>query len=138
MKTKAFSLFLGPAVALMVSLKVCAQSFYVIPAEKGFESKIVDKIRSDAYKLTDSESAADYKIECIVTGAYRTAVLIKKKKDFYGYVRITDGKNGNEIARTEEVGKIPSIYNGYQAGPAIMSKIARKYLKKAMDKVVAD
>lgn len=33
---------------------------------------------------------------------------------------------------------IPAVNNGYQAGPAIMAKIAKKYLRDALEKAVAD
>lgn len=135
MKSKILFLFLLPALAIAISSKVCAQSFYVIPTEKGFESKIIEKMRSDGYKLTEQESVADYKVECVTSGEYKVVTF---KNSFHGYVRITDRTNGKEVARTEEVGKTPSVYNGYNAGPAIMDKIAKKYLKKALDKAVVD
>lgn len=135
MKSKIIIFFLLPALAIVISSKVCAQSFYVLPTEKGFESKIIDKMRSDGYKLAENESGADYKVECITTGNYKA---VSFKNSFHGYVRITNRKNGNEVAKTEEVGKTPSVYNGFNAGPAIMEKIAKKYLKKALDKAVAD
>lgn len=135
MKPKILFLFLLPALALVVSSKVYAQSFYVLPTEKGFESKITDKIRSEGYKLAANESGADYKVECIVTGEYKALAL---KNSFQGYVRITDRTTGKEVAKTEQVGRTPSVYNGFNAGPAIMEKIAKKYLTEALDKAVAD
>jgi hypothetical protein len=139
MESKMPFLFLLLVLAIVItSSTMYAQSFYVIPTEKGIERNIIDKMRSDGYKLTENESEADYKVECIATGAYNSVAVIKKKKDFNGYVRITESKSGVEVAKTKEVGKIPSVYNGYQAGPAIMSEIAKKHLKGALDLAVAD
>lgn len=117
------------------SLSARAQKFYVEPTEKGFEKDIVSKMRYDGYALTESQADADYKVECLVDGKYNAWAI---KKMFHGYVRISDSKTGSEVARTKEVGKSPSAYNGFQAGPAIMSKIAKSELKKALDSVMAD
>lgn len=119
--------------ALLLSAGHCfAQTFYVEPTEKGFESKIIDKLKYEGYKLTAVKDSSNYIIECLVNGQYSAW---KIGKMFHGYVKITDTKTGIEISRTKEVGKSPSAYNGFQAGPKIMAIIADKYLIPAIKKV---
>lgn len=102
-----------------------AQIFYVEPSEKGFESKIVDKLKYEGYRLTTAKEESDFTIQCLSDGHYNAW---KIGAMFKGYVKVIDSKTGIEIARTKEVGKSPSIYNGMQAVPKIMSVIADKYL----------
>ncbi|CAG5009432.1 hypothetical protein DYBT9275_04497 [Dyadobacter sp. CECT 9275] len=117
------------ALLMFVPFVGFGQVFYVAPTEKGFENKIVEKMKSDGYKLAASKESSDYVIDCLVDGSYKA---ISVKKNFHGYLKISDTKTGNEIYRTEEVGGSPSVFNGYQAGSAIMEKIAKKHLNKAL------
>ncbi|WP_149243259.1 hypothetical protein [Dyadobacter sp. 32] len=128
MKKKLTLLVFAPFVGF-------GQMFYVAPTEKGFENKIVDKMKSDGYKLAETKELSDYVIDCVVDGSYK---FVTVKQNFHGYLKISDGKTGNEICRTEEVGGSPSVFNGYQAGFAIMEKIAKKHLNKALNTAKSD
>ncbi|PWJ58438.1 hypothetical protein CLV98_104298 [Dyadobacter jejuensis] len=121
------------AFALLASLSCKAQKFFVAPTEKGFESKIIDKMKYKGYQLVDQKQDADYLIECLVDGQYKA---VKFGSMFKGFVKISDRKTGQELARTKEVGKSPSVYNGFQAGPKIMAVIAEKYLIKTIDSAI--
>ncbi|MDQ6477846.1 hypothetical protein [Dyadobacter sp. LHD-138] len=112
-----------------ISLSTYCQVFYVTPSEKKFESKIIDKLKYEGVKLTEDKLQSDYTVDCLLDGQYNAWKLGAM---FHGYVKISDSKSGEEIARTKEVGKSPSAYNGFQAGPKIMSVIADKYLMKAI------
>lgn len=118
---------------LLFSGSCVAQTFYVEKTEKKFESKIIDKLKYDGFKLTDEKLSADFVIDCLVDGQYNAW---KMGNMFHGYVKISNAKTGEEIIRTKEVGKSPNIYNGMQAGPKIMSVIADKYLIQAVNKAI--
>jgi hypothetical protein len=109
-----------------------AQTFFVEPSEKGFESKIIDKMKYNGYKLSDTKEGSDFTIQCFLDGHYN---YWKFGPMFRGYVKISDSKTGDEVSRTKEVGKSPNIYNGMQAGPKIMSVIADKYLIPELNKL---
>lgn len=111
-----------------------AQTFYVEKTEKGHESKIIDKLKYEGYNLTDQKDASDYTIDCLLDGQYNAWKLGNM---FHGYVKITNTKTGDEVARTKEVGKSPSMYNGFQAGPKIMAVIADKYLIPELKKITS-
>lgn len=112
-----------------------AQVFYVEPTEKKFETKIIEKLKYEGYKLTNEKADSDYIIECLLDGQYNAW---KIGSMFHGYVKISDTKTGNEVVRTKEVGKSPSMYNGFQAGPKIMAVIADKYLIPELKKIASN
>lgn len=128
------TLIVSTGLFVFCAVDSAAQSFFVTPTEKGFEDKIVSKIKYEGYKLADTKESADYIVDCLVDGQYNAW---KIGSMFHGYVKISDAKIGEEVARTKEVGKSPAAVNGYQAGPRIMAVIADKYLKKELDKVVS-
>ena len=121
MKRKLLFTIIGTLCIKLAS----AQVFFVERTEKGHESKIIDKLKYEGYKVTDQKQDSDYTVDCLLDGQYNAW---KIGSMFHGYVKISDTKTGNEVARTKEVGKSPSMYNGFQAGPKIMAVIADKHL----------
>jgi len=128
------NLLLAIPLCLLLSFAQ-AQTFYVEKTEKGHELKVIDKLKYEGYKLADQKELSDYTIDCLLDGQYSAW---KIGNMFHGYVKITDTKTGNEIARTKEVGKSPSMYNGFQAGPKIMAVIADKYLIPELKKITSN
>ncbi|CAG5072867.1 hypothetical protein DYBT9623_04407 [Dyadobacter sp. CECT 9623] len=106
---------------LLISSGAFAQTFYVEPTEKGFEKKIIEKLKYDSYKVTADSSAYDYKIECLIRQTSKFNSMYK------GYIRISD-KTGKEVARSEEVRKGAVAVNGFNAADNIFGVIAEKQL----------
>lgn len=125
-------LFLILFVFVLANFSSYGQVFYVEPTEKGFENKIVEKMKYEGFKVVTEKQSSDYTIECLITGQYNA---FKVGHSHRGYVRTLDSKTGDEVARTKEVAMTPAAVNGFQAGPKIMHVISEKHLlpgKKAI------
>ncbi|KAA6441473.1 hypothetical protein FEM33_01690 [Dyadobacter flavalbus] len=122
-------------VFIFVSFLSFGQKFYVEPTEKGYEVPVIEKMRYENYILTETKAESDYTVQCLLDGHYNAWKLGSM---FKGYIRINDSKTDKEVARTKEVGKSPSLYNGFQAGPKIMQVISDKHLLPILRKLSAD
>ncbi|MNT13154.1 hypothetical protein D3C72_1481130 [compost metagenome] len=117
MKRLIFTILLGSAFYY-----ADAQKFYIQTTDKGYETKVQEKMNYDGYSLVSSEREADYKIECLV--ATISAANLKYK----GYIRVTDIKTGKEVGRTKEISKKATIFRGYNAANAIFEELSQKQL----------
>ena len=116
---------------LLLSSGTFAQTFYVVPTEKGFEKMISEKLNYDGYKLAPDAESADYRIECLIRQTSKFNSMYK------GYIRISD-KSGKEVARSEEVRKGAVAINGYNAGANIFGVIADKHLPRILKSLPAN
>lgn len=113
MKILIFLLF-APSIAL-------CQTFFVVPTEKNFERTIIEKLDFAGIKITKIKDHAQY----IITYHYQQN---KRNYKFESYIKVSDAKNESEIFRTSVEKKAANAFNGYQAMPAILTKLTEKEL----------
>jgi hypothetical protein len=115
-------------ICLLVSFAQ-AQTFFVEPTEKGFEKKILEKLKYDGRKTTDKKEESDYTIQSLITQTSKINSMYK------GYIKIIDTKTGNEAARSKEVRRGAVAVNGFNAGNNIFEVIADKHLVPELKKI---
>ena len=107
-----------------------AQTFFVSGNDNPSIKKTVEKIRFLGYTVTDS-AKADYIVNQLIDGHYKA---ISFKRNFQGFISITDRETGKEVWKSEIEKATPSIYNGYNASERIFEKINDRYLPDALKK----
>jgi hypothetical protein len=108
-----------------------AQTFYVSGSDTYSVNKIIGKIRFEGYKIVDS-SSADYVVNLLIDGAYK---VVSFKRNFQGYITITNRATGIEVFKSPIEKATPSMYNGYNASYRIFEKISKKYLTDELKKL---
>lgn len=121
LRNKVNILILIVATGLFLSARGYAQTFYVEPTEKGFEKKISEKLDFAGIKLSPSKDQSQYTI------SYHYQQN-KKNYKFESYIKVTDSKTDTEVYRTSVEKKAANAFNGYQAMPAIVTKLTEKEL----------
>jgi hypothetical protein len=115
---------------LLVPIFGHSQSFFVSGSDTYSVHKVSEKIKFEGYQLADS-SKADYIVNLLIDGAYK---FVSFKRNFRGYITITDRESGKELWKSPIEKATPSMYNGYNASYRIFEKIEKKYLTDALKK----
>lgn len=84
-------------IASFLALEVNAQSFYVVGKDDKSREYVKDKIRYEGYTVREDSSKADYTVSLLTDGSYKAMGM---KRPYEGYIKITDNKSGEEVART--------------------------------------
>ncbi len=112
---------------LLLSTGVFGQTFYVEPTEKGFEKKISEKLDFAGIKLSPEKTGSKYTI------SYHFQQNRKNYK-YEAYIKVVETESGKDVYRTPVEKKAANAFNGYQAVPAIISKLTEKDLLPALQK----
>jgi hypothetical protein len=107
---------------LLILSSAHAQTFFVEKTKKGYESKILEKLKYDGYKVFEQKETSDYTIVCLITQTSKINSMYK------GYLKIEDSKSGKEISRSKEVRRGAVAANGFNAANNIFQVIADKQL----------
>lgn len=107
-----------------------AQTFFVEKTEKGFESKIIEKIKYEGYKLSNQKEMSDFTLVCLISQTSKLNSMYK------GYLKIEDSKTGKEISRSKEVRRGAVAVNGFNAGNNIFQVIADKQLLELISPLI--
>lgn len=112
---------------LLLSSGVFGQTFYVEPTEKGFEREIVERIGFAGFKTVAKKEDSKYTI------SYHYQQNRRNHK-FEAYIKVVDSKSDTEVFRTSVAKRASNAFNGYQAMPSIISKLAEEELLPKLQK----
>jgi len=122
--------FIAMLIFLCAASYCSAQTFYVESTDKGYETKIIEKLKYEGYKVSDQKESSDYTIVCLITQTSKLNSMYK------GYMKIEDSKTGKEISRSKEVRRGAVAVNGFNAGNNIFQVIADKQLLELINPLI--
>nr|WP_295931505.1 hypothetical protein [uncultured Dyadobacter sp.] len=112
---------------LLLSSAAFSQAFYVEPTEKGFEKEIIERIGFAGFKTVAKKEDSQF------TVSYHYQQNRRNHK-FEAYIKVVDSKSDTEVYRTSVAKRAANAFNGYQAMPAIISKLAEEELLPRLQK----